>query len=170
MNRFSRRLMPSAATLGLALLTPALAAAAALPAAIEAPGLRIVAQVHAFGDQIYDCEPGSDGTLAWTFREPLATLLQGSKTVGRHFAGPEWLFNDGSFVKGAIVGKAPGAQTEDVAWLRLKATDHGGNGTLTGVTAVQRINTEGGAFSGSCTAKGALHLQPYTADYIFLGK
>ena len=122
MSRFSISFLPHIA-ITLFLFTPSLATAATLPPAIDAPGLKVIAQVHAVGDQIYDCQTGPDGALAWTFREPLATLLQGTKTVGHHFAGPEWLFDDGSFVKGAAEGKAPGARPADVAWLRLKVTD-----------------------------------------------
>ena len=36
------------------------------------------------------CKAGADGKLAWTFREPIATLLADGKTVGRHYAGPNW--------------------------------------------------------------------------------
>jgi hypothetical protein len=168
MSRFPASLLPRTA-ITLFLLTPTLAPATTLPPAIDAPGLKVIAQVHAVGDQIYDCQPGPDGKLAWIFREPLATLLQGAKTVGRHFAGPEWLFDDGSFVKGAVTGEVPGAKPADVPWLRLKVTDHGGQGALAGVTVVQRIDTEGGAFAGACTAKGTLHLEPYSANYVFLG-
>ncbi len=35
---------------------------------------------------------------SWTFREPIATLLDDGKTVGRHYAGPNWEDNDGSAV------------------------------------------------------------------------
>src|SRR2546421_10876903 len=33
-----------------------------------------------------------------TFREPIATLLLDGKTVGRHYAGPNWEHADGSAV------------------------------------------------------------------------
>ena len=46
--------------------------------------------LHAEGAQVYECKAGSDGKLAWAFREPIATLLLDGKTVGRHYAGPNW--------------------------------------------------------------------------------
>jgi hypothetical protein len=33
---------------------------------------------------------------------------------------------------------------------------------------VQRLETRGGVFSGECQAVGSLHLEPYSADYVFL--
>jgi len=45
-----------------------------------------------------------------------------------------------------------------------------GNGTLTGVTTVQRINTQGGKLNGLCDEAGKLRAAPYAADYIFLRK
>jgi len=63
-------------------------AAAQMPAPIAAPGETGIVTLHAEGAQIYDCRAGTDGKLAWTFREPIATLLLDGKTVGRHYAGP----------------------------------------------------------------------------------
>lgn len=145
------------------------AAAAEIPGAIAAPGLKVVAQFHAIGDQIYACAPGKDGTLAWVFRQPLAALFNPSgKSVGAHFAGPRWVLDDGSLVKGAVIATAPGATSNDVAWLKLNATEHKGSGLLSNVTAIQRINVSGGNLAGTCPAKGALKRVPYSADYVFL--
>lgn len=150
-------------------LRPDLTRAAEFPKAIAAPDLKPVAQFHAIGDQIYECKPDKDGTLSWAFREPLATLLNSTgKTVGRHFAGPRWMLDDGSFVKGAVIASIPGTTPSDVAWLKLKVVEHGGNGLLSKVTIVQRINVEGGNLTGSCAMKGNLKLVPYNADYVFL--
>ena len=62
-----------------AMIGPA-GAADALPDAIAAPGETIVLSVHADGAQVYECKAGTDGKLAWTFREPIATLLVDGKT------------------------------------------------------------------------------------------
>jgi Protein of unknown function (DUF3455) len=67
-----------------------------LPAAIAIKGSVPLAQLQAAGAQIYICAKNTAGALNWTFREPLATLLEGGKTVGRHFVGPTWEFVDGS--------------------------------------------------------------------------
>ena len=86
---------------------PAMADDKPLPTAIAAPGEAIVLTVHAVGLQLYECKPGADGKLAWTFREPIATLMADGKTVGRHYAGPNWEDSDGSAVTGKTVGNAP---------------------------------------------------------------
>ena len=65
--------------------------------------------LHAEGAQVYECKAGADGKLAWAFREPIATLMLDGKTVGRHYAGPNWEHSDGSAVVGKAVGNAPGA-------------------------------------------------------------
>ena len=126
----------------------------------------VVQKVHAVGAQVYECKPDGHGGLAWSFREPIATLLSGGKTVGRHFAGPTWEMADGSSVTGKPVGKAPGSTADDVPWLRLDATTHGG-GVLAGVTTVQRVSTVGGNKAGPCPSEGAFLAMPYAADYVF---
>ena len=68
--------------------------------------------VHAEGAQVYECKAGADGKLAWAFREPIATLLVDGKTIGRHYAGPNWEHIDGSAVVGKVTGNAPGATAE----------------------------------------------------------
>ena len=124
--------------------------------------------LHAEGAQIYQCKAGSDGKLGWAFREPIATLIVDGQTVGRHYAGPDWEYIDGSTVTGKVAGNAPGATASDVAWLKLDVVGQRGAGVLTGVTTVQRINTSGGALSGACEQAGALRSVPYSADYVFL--
>jgi hypothetical protein len=61
-----------------------------LPAAIAIKGSVPVAQLQAAGAQIYICTKNAAGALNWTYREPIATLLEDGKTVGRHFLGPTW--------------------------------------------------------------------------------
>lgn len=142
--------------------------AADLPGNIEVKDATTVATVHAEGVQIYECKTGSDNKMSWQFREPLATLLQDGTTVGRHFAGPGWEFADGSSIKGKVASQAPGATKNDIAILRLDVVEHRGDGVLSKVTAVQRLDTKGGVFSGACDQPGAMHLEPYTARYVFL--
>jgi hypothetical protein len=146
------------------------AAETALPDAIAAPGEAVVLSVHAEGAQVYECKAGADGKLAWAFREPIATLLLDGKTVGRHYAGPTWEHTDGSAVVGKVVGSAPGAAPNDIAWLKLGVVSQRGSGILTGVTTVQRINTQGGKLDGACDKAGAFSSTPYSAEYVFLRK
>src|ERR671937_3000654 len=136
-----------------------------LPDAIAAAGETVILTLHAEGAQIYECKAGSDGKLAWAFREPVATLLLDGKTVGRHYAGPNWEHTDGSAVVAKAAGNAPGKTANDIPWLKLEVTAHRGSGTLAGVTTVQRTNTAGGVFAGACEKAGTFHSAPYSADY-----
>jgi hypothetical protein len=144
--------------------------AAELPNAIAAPGETVVVVLHAQGAQIYECKVGADSKLAWVFREPIATLILDGKTVGRHYAGPNWEHTDGSAVIGKAAGNAPAATDNDIPWLKLAVTASRGSGILTGVTTIQRINTQGGKPQGACNKEGALQSVPYAADYVFLKK
>jgi len=166
-------LVALAATLAasLAVVGPA---RAQVPPAIAAPGEATVATFHAEGAQIYECKvdsnPGSDGKLAWAFREPIATLLLDGRTVGRHYAGPTWEHADGSAVVGKVAANAPGKTAADIPWLKLDVTAQRGSGALSGVTTVQRINAQGGVHAGTCDKAGTFHSAPYAADYVFLRK
>ena len=141
-----------------------------LPEAVAAPGETVVLTLHAEGAQVYECKAGSDGKLAWAFREPIATLLLDGKTVGRHYTGPNWEHVDSSAVVGKAVGNAPGATPNDIPWLKLTVTSGRGTGILSGVTTVQRINTAGGKLEGECDKPGTYRNAPYSADYVFLRK
>ena len=168
--------MPLIRTAALALmalsgsLAGATAAETPLPGAIAAPGETVVLSAHAEGAQVYECKAGTDGKLGWAFREPIATLLADGKTIGRHYAGPNWEHIDGSAVVGKAVGNAPGAAADDIPWLKLQVTSSRGSGVLTGVATVQRINTKGGKFDGPCDKAGSFKSAPYSADYVFLKK
>ena len=142
----------------------------AIPETIAAPGETAVLTLHAEGAQVYECKAGADGTLAWAFREPIATLLSDGKTVGRHYAGPSWEYSDGSAVVGQVVGTAPGSVANDIPWLKLGVTSRRGNGVLSPATTVQRINTAGGKLNGACYKAGSYESVPYSADYVFLRK
>jgi hypothetical protein len=142
----------------------------ALPEAIAAPGETTILTLHAEGAQVYECKAGGDGTLVWAFREPIATLFQDGKTVGRHYAGPNWEFSDGSAVVGQVAATAPGQVAMDIPWLKLTVTSRRGNGVLTPATTVQRINTAGGRLNGACYKAGTYESVPYSADYVFLRK
>jgi hypothetical protein len=162
---------PKYVTLALLLLSTSLAhAQTPLPDAIAAPGETVVTTLHAEGAQVYDCKADAGGKLGWSFREPIATLMADGKTVGRHYAGPNWEYIDGSAVVGKAAGNAPGATANDIPWLKLSVVSQRGNGVLTGITTVQRINTQGGKLDGACDKAGATRSAPYSADYVFLRK
>jgi hypothetical protein len=152
------------------LIVNAGAAETPLPDAIAAPGETVVLTVHAEGAQVYECKAGADGKPVWVFREPIATLLVDGKTVGRHYAGPNWEHSDGSAVVGKLAASVPGTSPQDIPWLKLEVISRRSSGILAGVTTVQRINTRGGKLEEPCEAAGTLRSVPYSADYVFLRK
>jgi Protein of unknown function (DUF3455) len=129
-----------------------------------------VISVYAEGAQIYECKPGSGSVLTWQFREPIATLIVDGKSIGRHYAGPNWDYVDGSGVKGKVMASEPGATPEDIPSLKIEVTEHRGGGILSDVTAIQRVNTKGGMLQGSCGGAGSYRSVPYSAEYVFLRK
>jgi hypothetical protein len=133
----------------------------AAAAGFDLPSRTVVATVHAEGAQIYACTAG-----AWTFREPIAALFDDGKTVGRHYAGPRWQFDDGTVLRGRVVQSQPGQTPADVALLHLSVVENTG-ARLAGVTEIYRVNTHGGALAGACDTPGALRAVAYSADYVF---
>jgi hypothetical protein len=137
---------------------------------IAARGETLIATTHATGAQVYECKTNSEGKLAWQFREPIATLMIDGKTVGRHFAGPVWEMADGSAVSAKVSAQAPGATANDIPLLRLDVAARHGSGLLSGVTTIQRLNTNGGRADAACDAPGTFLSVPYSADYAFYKK
>jgi hypothetical protein len=95
------------------------ARAAGLPDEIAAPDQALVATVHAVGAQIYECKTDKAGKLSWHFREPIASLFIDGKTVGRHYAGPNWEMADGSAVSAKVAARAAAASPADIPPLKL---------------------------------------------------
>jgi len=139
-----------------------------LPKEIAVPGASVVASLQATGAQIYACSKNAKGSLEWTFREPVASLFQDGKTIGRHFFGPTWEFSDSTYVVGKATGKAPGKTVRDVPLLKLVVAEPAKAGPAAGATAILRIDTRGGAFEGACAQEGELHAEPYAAIYVFV--
>jgi hypothetical protein len=173
MGHVSRPLLGAAAIIiayaSLRLISP-LPAAAEVPEAIAARGEVLVATAHAVGAQVYECRSDSAGKLAWQFREPIATLFIAGKTVGRHYAGPNWEMTDGSAVSGKVTARAPGAGPNDIPLLKLEAAAWHGKGQLSGITTIQRLNTRGGNADSTCDSQGTFLSVPYAADYAFYRK
>jgi hypothetical protein len=136
----------------------------------------IIATLHAEGAQIYECKPdtstpaGQARALKWQFREPIATLMVGGQTVGRHYAGPSWDLVDGGGVTGRVVTSTFAPSADDIPWSELEVVDHRNKGILSDAVIVLRINTKGGLAQGSCETEGRYLSIPYAADYLFLRK
>ena len=146
---------------------PAAGHADEIPASIAASGETHIVTVQAQGAQVYECKADAAGKLAWSFREPIATLLLDGKTVGRHYAGPNWEWADGSIVAGKVIGRAPGASANDIPLLKLAAGQHRGAGMLDGVATIQRLATKGGMPEAPCAVAGTILSVAYSADYAF---
>ncbi len=141
-----------------------------MPDAIAASAEDAVLTLHAEGAQIYEWKPDAAGTLSWVLREPTATLILDGKTVGRHYAGPNWEHHDGSAVVGKAIANAPATTPNDIPWLKIEIVSKRGSGVLSNVTAVQRINTVGGKARATPGQPGEFLAVSYAADYVFLKK
>jgi hypothetical protein len=125
------------------------------------PHSRLLLLAVGSGDQVYGCIDGS-----WVLNTPDAKLFnQEGSVIGRHFAGPTWQLNDGSWVTGKAVAKQVAPDATAVPWLLLESV--GGAGRLGAVRFIQRTETHGGnAPSGHCSQNAMLRV-PYTATYSF---
>ena len=73
---------------------------------------------------------------------------------------------------GSLQATVPAAQAGAVPWLLLAAKSHAGDGALTRVTHIQRLDTMGGkapAGGASAAHAGEKVRIPYTAAYYFYG-
>ena len=162
----------------LALATVLVAAAQAgphsLPANLAVPDQN-VRKLRAFasGVQVYVCQARTEdpNTYEWTFKAPIAELWNDTgEKIGTHYAGPTWEANDGSSVVGMVVQRADSPDTEAIPWLLLQAKSNAGNGILTPVTYIQRLETVGGlAPTDGCdrSTVGAERDVTYMATYLF---
>jgi hypothetical protein len=171
MNIFMKPLLNA---VSLAALLFAVKVSAQAPLATAARDKAVIATLHAEGAQIYECKPDAGDpspqsrALTWQFRDPIATLIVDGKSVGRHYAGPNWDYVDGSGVKGKVIASVPAATTSDIPWLEIEVVDHRNNGILSDAITVLRINTKGGVAKGACESAGTYLSVAYSADYVFL--
>ena len=146
-------------------------AAQTVPRQLQPPGNeQLVFRLHGKGDQIYACKiDGAKGT--WVLKAPEAQLfVEDGKLFGKHFAGPSWQANDGSRITGKAVANAPSPDPDSIPWLLVNVVSHEGNGLLSRITTVQRLNTKGGKAPASGCDAGHAGLEvraAYSADYLF---
>lgn len=161
------------AALAAALSAAALAATPDAPEAVRPPaGHKMTLHTVGTGEITYECrlKAGTADTHEWAFVAPVATLTDKSKKpVGKYYAGPTWEAADGSKVTGKQVATAPAAPG-NIPLQLVKAEPATGDGAMSGVTYIQRLNTKGGvAPADPCTAAtvGAKKQVSYRADYLF---
>lgn len=139
------------------------------PALAVPDGNKLAFSFDAVGVQIYTCSATATG-YGWVFKAPEATLYaDNGNAVGSHYAGPTWEYQDGSKVVGK---KVAGFVTDPTAIpaLLLIAVSHEGDGRMTDVTFIQRLDTVGGIAPASgcdATTVGTLARVDYTATYYF---
>jgi hypothetical protein len=129
------------------------------------PSLRLAGK----GVQVFRCERGPDGTYAWVFRLPEAELLDSNgKVVARHGANFTFEHSDGSRLLGTVLAYDEAPNAGNLRWLLL-GTKPFGQGALTGVTHVQRVNTTGGVPPARCEAnqQNQLLRVDFSADFVF---
>jgi hypothetical protein len=125
------------------------------------------------GVQIYECKAktGNTNQFEWTLKAPEADLFDDqNKKIIKHYSGPTWEALDGSKVIGTVKAKADAPKTSAIPWLLLQAKSNQGNGSLSKVTYIQRVETVGGkAPSLVCnqTRANTEARVDYTADYFF---
>jgi hypothetical protein len=152
------------------------ATAPPVPGPLHVPGSPgLIAQLHAKGVQIYQCQPAKSdpSQFEWSLKQPEAALFtKGGRSSGKHYAGPTWEANDGSKVIGEVVARSDSPKPDSIPWLLLRARSTSGNGLFTGVQYVQRLNTVGGIAPMVGCRQDQLRQElraSYTADYIFYG-
>ena len=107
--------------------------------------------------------------------DEVALLIYRSNLLGAdlrltNYGGPTWESNDGSKVTGKQLALSPSNNAASIPLQLVQANPATGNGAMTGVTYIQRLNTKGGiAPMDACTADnvGAKKTVKYEADYVF---
>ena len=159
------------------LLAAAPAWAAIAPPAGTIPALRASAAeeaafvLSAEGAHVFQCRPvDGNGRWGWVFTAPDATLYEGSRTVGTLQVPNLWeSTSDRSSVAG-VVRATQSAGSSNLPWAALDAHPIGASGMFTGVTSIQRVNTQGGVAPTTACGPGNENAESrvnFRADYYF---
>jgi|EP01034_Spumella_vulgaris_P042427 hypothetical protein len=142
------------------------------PIAVPAGHTAVMTALGA-GDLTYECraKAGMPDAYEWAFAGPTAILYDKNKAaVGKYYGGPTWEANDGSKVTGKQLAVHPSPTPASIPHQLVQANPATGSGMMSGITYIQRINTQGGvAPADSCSAAnaGAKKMVKYQADYVF---
>ena len=144
-----------------------------VPAAIAVPaGNKLAMTLKGVGLLTYECRKNAD-RFEWAFAGPDAVLRDKSGAqVGKYYGGPTWEHSDGSKVTGKQLAVSP-ASAGNIPLQLVQANPATGSGAFTGVTYIQRINTQGGvAPTDPCNATtlGNKKTVNYSADYVLYKK
>ena len=147
---------------------------ATLPAPVQVPvGHKVAMETVGVGEITYECraKAAQAGAFEWVFVGPKAVLnARDGKAVGSYFGPPAtWHSMDGKAITGAQLADAP-ATPGSIPLQLVKANPATGAGSMTGVSYIQRVATQGGvAPAKACDAgaAGQKEIVRYQADYIF---
>ena len=145
-----------------------------LPALIQvAAGNSVVLEALAKGTITYACRKEKEPltTYKWIVVGEQAVLSDNEgKEIGTYSGPPaRWSVDDKSFVNGSQVAVSPNG-AKNIPFQLVKSDVAGGQGLLTAVSYVQRVNTQGGvAPSKKCSAnnQGDKVEVDYNAEYRF---
>lgn len=142
------------------------------PAAITVPaGNKVVMTTVGIGQLTYECRVKANmaGIYEWVLAGPDAVLYDSNKKpVGKYYGGPTWESMDGSKVTGKQLAIAPNPGS--IPLQLVQANPATGNGAMTGITYIQRLDTRGGTAPATpCTGTNISEKQlvKYQADYVF---
>lgn len=146
---------------------------ASLPEPVRVPAGHVATlETVGVGEITYECREKKDmaGAFEWAFVVPVAVLndMQ-NRAIGKYYGGPTWEANDGSKVTGKQVAIAPAAPG-NIPLQLVKAEPAMGQGAMTGVSYIQRIETKGGvAPAAVCdmSNRSARQQVGYQAKYVF---
>jgi Protein of unknown function (DUF3455) len=164
-----------------ALALPVLLAACAsmmkapeVPAAIAVPaGNKPAFMLVGSGLLNYECRANAEaaGGAAWALASPDAVLKDSSGAlVGKYYGGPTWEHADGSKITGKQLAVSPSPTPGSIPWQLVQAAPATGSGMMTGVTYVQRTNTNAGVAPADPCATASVGKKAqvrYSADYWF---
>lgn len=144
-----------------------------IPDQIKAPsGAQLSLRVRAVGVQVYVCQAGATGKLAWILKAPEADLYDHEgHLVGCHYGGPTWKYQDGSEISARVAARVDSPNAGAIPWLLLTVTHHSGSGVMDRVISIQRIHTVGGQppeIAGCDKSDAGREVKiPYEAEYYF---
>lgn len=151
---------------------PGSMAALDVPAAIAVPAGKPAMTLKGVGKLTYECraKAGTNDAFEWAFVGPDALLQEmGGRTVGKYYGGPTWEHSDGSRITGKQLAIAPGG-SGNIPLQLVQTNSATGSGAFSGVTYIQRVNTQGGVAPAlPCNASAVTSRQTvdYSADYVF---
>ncbi|MFJ5539554.1 DUF3455 domain-containing protein [Vreelandella titanicae] len=142
------------------------------PAEVQVPdGNAVALETVGVGAITYMCETQDDGNMGWVFKGPHAALNDSEGTqVGSYYGPPAtWEALDGSKITGTQLATAANGDG-NIPLQLVEANPAEGEGAMSGVSYIQRLNTQGGvAPDVTCDMDhdGATAVVTYQADYIF---